>query len=74
MARDAKGTFSATVVVDSKTIGGDVTLLIEGRTFVVSGALKRGLRAMASEIADGDEVSKRYSRFLNETRFRPWET
>lgn len=73
MPRDAKGTFTATVIIDSKDIGGDVTLMIEGRTFIVNGNLKRGLRAMASEIADGkDEAS--YGRWLNETRFRPWET
>jgi hypothetical protein len=75
MPRDTEGTFVATIIVDSKAIGGDVTILVEGRTYRVSGRLKRGLRAMAAEIADGkDEASIRYNKFLNETRFRPWET
>jgi len=50
MARDAQGTFNAVVIVDPKSIGGEVRILIEGRTFVVSDRLKRGLRAMAAEI------------------------
>lgn len=52
MARDAKGTFSAVVIVDPKDMGGEVRLLVEGRTFIVSQRLKKGLRAMAAEISD----------------------
>lgn len=50
MPRDASGTFSALVIVDPKDLGGEVRMLINGRVFIVSGRLKRGLRAMAAEI------------------------
>jgi hypothetical protein len=49
----ARGTFSATIIVSPKDQGGDVTILVEGRTFVVSPSrLRQGLRAMAAEIAN----------------------
>lgn len=52
MPRDAQGTFAATIIVSPKNQGGDVTIVVEGRTFVVSSRLKAGLRAMAAEIAE----------------------
>lgn len=45
-------TYSATVIVDPPHLGGDVTLIINGRTFIVRGALKRGLKSLAKEAAD----------------------
>lgn len=51
MAKRDGGTFQATVVVDGSDIGGEVRLLVGGRTYVVSGSLKRGLRDLADAAA-----------------------
>lgn len=51
MARAKRGaTLHATVVVDDGDMGGEVRLLIEGRTFIVSGRLRTGLRDLADRV------------------------
>ena len=53
MMMGVHGTFSATIIVSPKDQGGDVKILVEGRTFVVSPSrLRQDLRAMAAEISE----------------------
>lgn len=52
MARKKSGgTFQATVIVDDSDMGGEVRMLIEGRTFIISGGLRKGLRDLADTSA-----------------------
>lgn len=47
--KDIGATFSAVVIVDPPSMGGEVRMLIDGHTFVLRGRVVRGLRNMAHE-------------------------
>lgn len=48
MKSDGSGTYSAVVIVEPRGRGG-ATLLINGKAFVLRGAIVRGLRGLADE-------------------------
>ncbi len=58
--------YTATVIVDDKDIGGEVRLLVEGRTFILRGGVVRGLRDL-EKCADVQERAK-----MRESTTRTW--
>jgi len=49
--RDPGGTLSATIIVDPPDIGGEVRMIVEGRTFVLRGGVVQGLRKVCADRA-----------------------
>lgn len=53
--RDADAFMSANVSVYPAKRGGDVLLIVEGRIFMVTGSLAKGLRSLAAGTIDENE-------------------
>lgn len=53
--READAWMSANIAVDPASIGGEVRLIVEGRTFIVSGRLAKGLRSLAAGTIDDED-------------------